>query len=603
MTRATVTVFPDCAPVEVRVGDNLFQCLTALEHSVPTECGGQGICGKCRVQVLKGETEITDVERSWLTPDELEQGMRLACRQTVRGDMWVALPEGVEVDHSAKLRGFEDLTDFPADTGIEKRLVALPARPGEGVRSWAGLLPGEPASGPSVLRALARATATGARELTAVTRDGSVVALEEGDTRGIGAVLAVDIGTTTIAAYLVDPGGAGVVATAACANSQRRWGSDVLSRIALAAEDEDHLTQMQRSVRDDINQLILEVTKLAGVPRERIYRVTLVGNATMEHLFLGVDPRSLGMAPYSPVTSSLAEFPPSAVRLALPDSARAAFAPGVSGYVGADSVAGMLAADMDVRPELTLLIDVGTNGETMLGSSAGILCGSNAAGPAFEGARIGQGMRASKGAIERVSIDDDVRLGVIGNVPPRGICGSGLIDAVAAMLNAGVLEPTGRIADPGECPAPLRDRVLPGESGNSFVLATSDQAMAGHPVMLTQKDIREVQLAAGAIAAGRKSLCHSRGVHESDLERVMIAGAFGSYIDPGAAIRIGLLPNVPLERVHSVGNAAGYGACMMALSREAEERAARLAESAEYVEFGSDPRFQDLFVECMEFPT
>jgi uncharacterized 2Fe-2S/4Fe-4S cluster protein (DUF4445 family) len=597
----TITVFPEGIEVEAESGKTLLESLAALARAVPTDCGGRGTCGKCRVQILRGTPTLSDVERAKLGPAEIEQGFRLGCQQRVQDGMWIAFEDATEIVSQAKTRGFEPLADFPVDSGILKTLLSVPERVASSDTPWSSALTDRPLS-LGALRDIASVLAAGQTELTTVADDREIVSVEAGDTREQALALGVDIGTTTIAVYLIDLIGGGVIEAAACANSQARWGADVVSRIDCVSRDPGEMRTLQKAVRDDINQLITEMVRQAGVPRERIYRACVVGNPTMGQLFLGIHPYTIGMAPYAPAATAPVTFSPSDVRLILPDCARCWYCPVISGYVGADSVAAMLAADMDQRPEMTLLIDVGTNGETMLGNSKRILCGSNAAGPAFEGARIRQGMRGAKGAIERVRIDDDVHFSVIGDVPPRGICGSGLIDAVAAMLNAGVIDETGRVVEPDEAPESLRARIVPGDAGNDFVLATAEQGMASVPVILTQADIREVQLAAGAIAAGRQTLCIEMGIEEQDLERVLIAGAFGSYIDPVSAMRMGLLPNVPLERVRSMGNAAGYGACMMAMNRDAERRALELSRNADYVEFASRAKFQELFVDCMEFP-
>lgn len=605
MSDHTVTVLPEGSRLEARTGQPLLDALHDLRHFIPADCGGLGTCGKCRVQVLQGRTTLNDIERKQLTELEIDQGMRLACQQRVEGDLWLTLPLRVETEDETKTRGVESLREYPLDHGITKSVIAIPKEAPDNARSWlqvAGLSPPD-SSLLRVARSLARLRAAEKDVATCVYADGELLALEEGDTRDEAFALAIDIGTTTIAGYLVSLKGDGVVAAASCANSQGRWGSDVLSRITAVTEQDSRLAEMQREVRDDINRLIAEMCRRAKVRQHRIYRLCVVGNPTMACLMLGIHPVTLGMSPYAPLTTKEIAFVASELHLSLPDTARCVFAPCVSGYVGADLVAAAVATDLDRRDELAFLLDVGTNGETLLGNRHGILGGSNAAGPAFEGARISQGMRASRGAIERVRIDDgEVQLGVIGDAPPRGICGSGLIDAVAALLNAGVVESTGRVLAPEECPPSLMDRVVPSQGGYGFVLAAESDTALGKPVMLTQRDIREVQLATGAIAAGRRILCREAGLDETELPRVLVAGAFGSHIDPVAAMRIGLLPKVPIERVESVGNAAGYGACMMAMNREAERRGCEIAASTRYVEFARQPDFQGLFVECMLFP-
>ena len=605
MNDHTVVVLPEALPLHAEHGQQLLDTLQGLRQFIPADCGGIGTCGKCRVQVLQGKPSLNDIERNQLTDLEIDQGVRLACQQRVEGDLWIALPFRVETEDESKTRGVESLREYPLDHGITKSAIAIPKDAPADARSWlqvAGLEPSE-TSLLRIVRSLARLRALEKETATCVYSEGHLLVLEEGDTCDEAFALAVDIGTTTIAAYLVSLVGEGVVAAASCANSQSRWGSDVMSRITAVTEKGSRLTEMQREVRDDINRLIAELCHRAKVRQQHIYRMCVVGNPTMACLMLGIHPVTLGMSPYAPLTTETIMFRPSDLHLSVPDTSRCVFAPCVSGYVGADLVAAAVATDMDCSEVPVFLLDVGTNGETLLGSRRGILAGSNAAGPAFEGARISQGMRASRGAIERVRIDyEGVHLGVVGQAPPAGICGSGLIDAVAALLDVGVLETTGKMLPPEECPPSLRDRLVETQGGFGFVLAAASESAIGIPVMLTQRDVREVQLATGAIAAGRRILCREAGLDECEIPRVLVAGAFGSHIDPVAAMRIGLLPKVPLERVESVGNAAGYGACMMAMNREAERRGREIAESTRYVEFARQAEFQDLFVESMLFP-
>ncbi len=412
--------------------------------------------------------------------------------------------------------------------------------------------------------------------------------------------VAVDIGTTTVVAKLLDMREGRCLATQAVLNPQTRFGDDVISRINYAQSTE-RLREIQRVIIDCINEQIHKLCRQTEITTSSIYEMCIVGNTTMNHLFLGYPVEQLGQAPYQAYSVDAHDVPPGELGLDMNPAGNIHCVENIAGFVGADTTAVALAVDMDSIQDRTLVVDIGTNGEIVLGTRERLYSASCAAGPALEGARIKYGSRAAEGAIEAVVADGDVCLDVIGNAPPRSICGSGLIDAVAVLLDLGVVDATGRFAGAEglrNLPAPIASRLCKSDGQPAFYLSNNGQA-GQSGVILTQRDIREVQLAKAAILAGIRILMNKLSLADSDIDRVLLAGAFGNYIRPASAVRIGLLPNVPLDRIQSVGNAAATGAQMLLISEECRERAARLAKKIQYVEIAHEKGFSDYFAEAM----
>ena len=413
--------------------------------------------------------------------------------------------------------------------------------------------------------------------------------------------VAVDIGTTTVVAKLLDMTDGQCLATQAILNPQTRFGEDVVSRIN-HAQSADHLAELRTVIIDGINELIRKLCRDARTDVTDIYEACVVGNTTMNHIFLGFPVQQLGQAPYRAHSVEAQDLPPGKLGMEMNPAGNVHCVENIAGFVGADTTAAALAVDIDSIDDTTLVVDIGTNGEIVLGTRDRLYAASCAAGPALEGARIRYGSRAADGAIEAVLFDDDIALDVIGNIPPRSICGSGLIDAVAVLLELGVINATGRFAHRDairtNLPQTVADRLSEHDGQPAFCLAFAPRT-SQPSVVLTQKDVREVQLAKAAILAGIRILLGKLGKSDLDIDRVLLAGAFGNYIRPRSAVRIGLLPDVPLDRIQSVGNAAATGAQMLLISQECRERAARLARRIQYVEIAHEKSFSDLFADAM----
>jgi uncharacterized 2Fe-2S/4Fe-4S cluster protein (DUF4445 family) len=416
--------------------------------------------------------------------------------------------------------------------------------------------------------------------------------------------LAVDVGTTTVVAKLIDMMNGECRATEAALNPQTRYGDDVVSRIAYAQSDKK-LTELHKAIIDCINDLTAKLCEKAAIDANHIYEVCVVGNTTMNHIFLKLPVTQLGRAPYEAYSLDAHDLPAGDSALQMNPAGNIHTVENIAGFVGSDTTAVALAADVDSAEEMTLVVDIGTNGELVFGTKDKLYAASCAAGPAFEGARITCGSRAANGAIEAVVMnEDDIDLDVIGNCPPRSICGSGLIDAAAVMLDLGVIDRTGRFVEPAnikpKVPPAISARVTEEEGQPVFRLAGAAND-SERPVFLTQKDIRQMQLSKGAIRAGIRLLQQRIGLEDSDIRQILLAGAFGNYIRRESALRIGLLPAVAAERIRFVGNAAASGAQMILLSRDCRDQARELARKIEYIEIAHEPNFQDVFADSMSF--
>jgi len=414
--------------------------------------------------------------------------------------------------------------------------------------------------------------------------------------------ITVDIGTTSVVAKLVNMIDGRCLATEATLNPQSKYGDDVISRIAYA-HNEDNLAELHRVIKDCINDLSVKLCSKTGVNAHFIYEMCLVGNTTMNHIFLELPVSQLGQAPYKAFSLEAHDLPAWKLNIAINPAGKIHTIENIAGFVGSDTTAVALAVDIGSTEEMTLVVDIGTNGELVLGTKDKLYAASCAAGPALEGARITCGSIAAEGAIEAVVVNEnDIDLEVIGNCPARSICGSGLIDAVAVLLELGIIDSTGRFVEladiKGKVSPAILSRISEQQGEPAFVLSENDSA---GKIFLRQKDIRETQLAKAAIRAGIKLLQNKIGLEDNDIQRVLLAGAFGNYIRKESALRIGLLPDVPLERIVFVGNAASSGARMALVSQKYRDKARELAKKIEYIEIAHEPEFQDVFADSIFF--
>jgi len=595
-----VTFRPFDRTTRVPEGTTLFNAAHWIGLAIESTCGGRGTCGKCKVRVLAGDVEVAPADRRWFTDAELAEGWHLACEAVLYTDAECLVPALMRVPKAATM----GLSRFVLlEPNVHKIHLVLAEPSLEDVRSdverLRDALDAEGYGLVADLRALRHlpiALRVAGYDVTAVLCGEHLVAVEPGDTTDVAYGVAVDVGTTTVVATLMDLRAGAAVAVSSNLNGQAPFGADVISRIARTRMDETAAAELQRTVVETIDGLLADVYAASAVTSEQVYEMVVAGNATMLHLLLGVDAHAISVAPFVPAFREPLDLPAAALGIDIHPEGRVQILPSIGAYVGADIVAGIQATGLTREPELRLFVDVGTNGEIVLGHAERVLASAAPAGPTFEGGHVKHGMRAADGAIEGVTFSDgEVRLQVIGDEPPRGICGSGLIDAVAQLRVAGLLDASGRLARADEVPGhPLASRLVEEDGLRGFHL-TGD-------ITLTQRDIRELQSAKGAIATGIAALMELMGVTADDLHQVLLAGSFGTYIDPQSARVIGLVPPVPVERITAAGNAAGEGAKMALLSFREREMAFDLLRRVEYVELSGRPGFNEAFIGSVGFP-
>ncbi len=600
MRKLELTYRPFEKTTRVPPGTTLFNGAHWIGLPIESTCGGRGTCGKCKIRLLDGSTEVTPADRRLLTEAELDDGWRLACKAEAYEDAVCFVPELMHAPkaatmgigrfvllepnvHKVRLQLTEPTLEDPR-SDVERLRDALDV---EGY----GLTVDLP-----VLRTLPAALRSARFDVTAVLCGEHLVAAEPGDTTGESYGVALDVGTTTVVATLMDLRTGAAAAVESTLNRQAPFGADVVSRIGSAMEGAETQAELQRSVLDTINEILAALYATAGTGTDRVYEMVVAGNATMLHLLLAVDPHAIAASPFVAAFRHPLDLTAAEVGIHIHPAGRIQVLPSVGAYVGADIVAGIHATGLTREPDLRLFVDVGTNGEIVLGNSERMLASSAPAGPAFEGGHIRHGVRATEGAIEGVALGQGVGLQVIGgNVPARGICGSGLIDAVAQLRLVGLLDASGRLATADAASGhPLADRLVEVEGVRAFGLADD--------VVLTQHDIRELQSAKGSIATGIAALMDTMDVRAEDLDQILLAGSFGTYINPESARIIGLVPPVPVERITSAGNAAGEGAKMSLLSFREREMAFELPDRVEYVELSAWPNLNDYFIAALAFP-
>jgi len=607
-----VTFQPSGEAGEVEPGLTVLAAAESLQVPITAPCGGDGRCGRCRVIVEGDCAAPTAAETEHLSEEDLTAGYRLACQAQLRGDAVITVPAESRTTAAKIISEYSWREVEPAPNVRQQSLkLAEPAledqrsdftRLAEALDEGGDELEAEPV----VLRSLSDAVRAEDFSVTATTVGSRLARVLPASALARSLGVAIDIGTTTVVVYLVDLQTGEQLATTSTLNPQDRYGHDVISRIEHVSQGEGGLEELRSTVVGCVNGLVSQATSEAGVSPDDIFEATIVGNTCMHHLFLGLDPTNLAQAPYIPVMNRPLSASPREVGLAINPQGNIYCLPVIAGFVGSDTVAVLALSRLSTREKPALAIDIGTNGEVMLWSGARLLVTSCAAGPAFEGAEIEHGVRAAAGAIDRVWLHDgDVRISTIGGRAPSGICGSGIFDVVAALLDSGAADAMGRMADAeraGELAESIARRLRGEGPKREFLLASGADAADGRDIVFTQKDLREVQLAKGAVRAAVEILCTEAGIKPDDLQEVLLAGAFGNYIDAGSALRMGLLPPMPVERVQGIGNAAGAGALLALVSMSERRVAAELAKNAEHIELFTRTDFQMVFADSMIFP-
>ena len=612
----SVTFVDDAAGRERRAvigsaDSSILDAARAAGVDIAATCGERGRCRSCRVKVLHGHIPPATVQDSiQLGHDEVHERFRLACQTRVIDDCTVmAMPPKAESGHQLLAAGAGPAANAAViDSGVEKHVVSASAPEEEhhqssDIEEILGELGDrvDPEVSLAVLRKVPSALRKERGTLTVTAFDRRIIDIEAGDTSDHMYGMAFDIGTTSIVGSLVDLATGEQLAAVGSVNPQAVYGGDLMSRIAYAQFDERKLTTLRARALTSVNDFIKEACGQAGVSPHHVYKIVIAGNTCMHHVFLGVDVSYVGLAPYAPVVRESLVVPAGELPLKGAPNSMVCFLPIVAGFVGADTVAAMLATRIFDSDGVRVLVDIGTNGEVVMGSKERLMACSAPAGPALEGGQIKHGMRGAVGAIERVDLDDDVHCGVIGDTAPIGVCGSGLIDAVAKMLDAGVLNGMGRMRNTGlhTLPEALRERLVGSKEDRAFVLVWGEHAGTNDDISLTQLDVRQFQLAKGAIFAGILMLQEVMDVPDERIDELLLCGGFGNYINIESAVRVRLLPALPVEKITYVGNAAHLGAQIALLSEPDRRHADEIARRVEHVALATRTEFQLIFVNAM----
>ncbi|MBP6996211.1 MAG: DUF4445 domain-containing protein [Phycicoccus sp.] len=607
--RVLLEFAPSGKGVRVPPGVSVFDAASWNGIAVDSTCGGHGTCRKCKVQLTSGTSPVTRHDERTFSSAELADGWRLACLVRATSDLAITVPPLMTRPKASTVGVGRQVILRPS---VQKRYVELEEPTLADQRTDLARLSDalddlEITANLHALRRLPTVLRQAAFKVTAVVVDEDLIDVEPGDTTGRSFALAFDLGTTTVVATLLDLTTGTPVGVASMLNKQQPFGGDVISRISATMMDPLALERLRDLAQDTLRELTAEVCAEGAVEPTEIYEVALAGNATMTALVLGVDPEPLGVAPFIQATADWPGVTAADLGLSLHPGARAVLLPALGAYVGGDIVAGMLASGIDRDKRVRLFVDVGTNCEIVLTDGDTIVSTAAPAGPAFEGGAIRCGMRAADGAIEVVRLGDDVTLGVIGDTEPRGLCGSGLVDAVAELSRVGLLDTTGRFipndAAAQQIPA-LADRLTAVGEERVFVLyRPAPDTDVAECVYLSQRDVRELQFAKAAISTGWTLLMEELGLTHDDVQQVLLAGSFGSYLSPASAVRIGLVPRLPVLRIISAGNVAGEGAKMVLLSSRERAGADALLSEVRYVELSDRSDFNDRFVEQLSFPS
>jgi uncharacterized 2Fe-2S/4Fe-4S cluster protein (DUF4445 family) len=582
-----------------RKEESLLVCAHQHGVGINSICGGEGICHSCKVQVLSGSvSKPTPNEHEAFTSQELKEGWRLACQTCPTGDCKISVPtESMTTQQRVQVEGVEiAILPEPSVRAYQLQLAApsLKTPQADADRLLEALNQQHKLRCTKIdigaLRTISDQLRCWKWKSQAVVRNSEVIAIQPPKSRQLG--LAIDLGTTKVAGYLIDLNDGRTLAAKGIMNPQISYGEDIISRITTVVHSRDNAATLQKLAVDAINELCIELCTEAGAKPEEIVEAVVVGNTVMHHLFLRLPVKQLAISPFVPAVSQALDVKAEELGLNIAPGAYVHLLPNIAGFVGADHVAMLLATDAWQTKETTMALDIGTNTEVSLIYKGKIIATSCASGPAFEGGHIKYGMRAAAGAIERLHINSDkIQYQTIDKASPVGICGSGILDALAQLYMAKIINEGGRIID-------NRPRVRAYKGQREFVLVSKEERKGKPAITITQNDVRELQLAKAAIRTGIQILLETSGCAEDDIKQVMIAGAFGNYIDVASAVAIGMLPPLPLKRFRQVGNAAGMGAKLALTSLKSRTNAQAVASRVTYIELASSPSFQPTFMQA-----
>jgi uncharacterized 2Fe-2S/4Fe-4S cluster protein (DUF4445 family) len=622
-----VLFWPEGQKTTVEAGTTLLEAAQAAGAHINNLCGGQGVCGQCKVKIKKGRVEGVSRCLNMLTREEIEEGYVLACQTCVEESLEVEIPP------ESRLIGEQILTEGDVFSYSEPAAIEEPSH-GEAkvplhspltFRVYLELPPPDLDDNLSDLDRIYRELRRRwdvphidielgvLRELGLILRENGwkitvtlgrttgglrIIEVQGGDTMRRNFGVAVDVGTTTVVVQLVDLATGQILTSLASHNRQIRYGEDVISRIIYACQKKEGLDALNRAVIENINELITQLVQREGMTLDDVTGVLTAGNTTMAHLLLGLPPCYIRVEPYVPMACMYPVVKAAETGIRIHPNGLLASVPSVSGYVGGDITAGVLASGMDDSPQLSMLLDIGTNGEIVIGNNDWLVCCSASAGPAFEGGGTKCGMRAVAGAIQTVSITDgEIDFSTIGGSRPVGICGSGLIDTMAALFRNGIIHPDGKFDMTRSHP-----RVQETDEAIEFVLVRADDSQTGRDIVITEYDISNLIKSKGAVFAAASVLVQSVGIEFSDIERIFVAGGFGNYLNIEKAIVIGLLPDLPIDRFRFIGNSSLAGARLALLSDQAFEKTRNIARKMTYFELSVSNDFMNEFMAALFLP-
>jgi uncharacterized 2Fe-2S/4Fe-4S cluster protein (DUF4445 family) len=617
--RLWLHVFPKDIWVPVKRGVTILEALQQANLELDGDCGGLGKCGKCKIKILSVVRPPNKIERALLDERELEEGVRLACRTPVNRDLAISIgevpaePDYIKILTTSHVIPNEYIPISQLEPLVEKKLVTLSpdARYNrlsdfDYIKQGLGPEYSDLEASIHCLQILPDTLKETKVEGSAILHEHCLLALQNQDKGDHVYGLVFDLGTSTIVGKLMNLHNGNEVAVASRLNSQSRCGADVISRLHYMTQRSGGLETLNYLIMNDLNKITRQLLKTAGLEPDDIFIAVAAGNTTMQHFILNLPPTGIAEAPFSPVVTEGMIVNAADIGLEVNPAALLYTFPVKSGYIGGDLISFILTSGVtEQEEEIILGLDLGTNGEIFLGNGKRLLTCSAAAGPAFEGARISSGMIAKAGAIEgAVHEEGNLYYRTIGNIKPKGICGSGLVDLVAVLLHCGVIDHEGLIRrSPLKKYQDMNSKVIPQADCNSFLIASEQESFHGRPIYLTQKDVRELQLAKAAMAAGIKILMDELGIGVDDINRVYLAGALGNYVDRISTLRIGLLPQIKIEHIRSLGNAASMGASMALLSKKHWQMAKTVTNFIEHIELSYRRDFNQYFIEQMDFPS
>ncbi len=592
---------------EVKKGTNLLDFLRENSIDIAAPCGGKGTCGKCRIKVDGHKIAANGMESQLLGEKSISEGYRLACYIEIQSDINVYKNETVE---EAVIMTDRQVKNTVLNSIIKKKTVKLTEPDIDNQISDLQRV-SDYNNGKTVnislneIRKLPELLRKKDFNTTFISTEETLIGIEAGDTTDTNYGIAIDIGTTTIASYLIDLNTGNEKSVYSCMNPQRKYGGDVISRINYTMEKTNGLEELNKTIVSCLNESIGKLKEKEGIEQNDIYAVVVVGNTTMTHILMGIPPKNIALAPFIPVTTGLHKFSPGEISLNINPKGVIVLLPAVSAYIGSDIVAAVISSEMHEDDKISLLIDIGTNGEVVLGNNKWMFSCSVAAGPAFEGAQIKNGVGGIAGAIDTMKFADGINLTTIGDKRAVGICGSGIVDAIAGMLDIGIIDEMGRMVDSDELSEETTEiyasRFEDTPKGRIFKILAAEKNDTNEDIVITQRDVRELQNAKAAVAAGIITLVKKAGIQMNDIDKVYLAGGFGSYLNTNSSLRIGLIPMELSEKIKTIGNAAGSGAVETLINQKNITAAVEISKKIKYIELSSDKGFVDEYIEAMEF--